>query len=100
MSAQSGVESIEECQRLCRDLTSFHCLSYDWAHTGPGVCRLSHHRPETLTHVREPYLRVNTSATYTISNCYNLSVTCHHQSMLATVTSNKEFSGKVYTKSR
>ena len=94
------MSSIEECQRLCRGLTQYHCASYDWAHTGPGVCRMSHHTPETLSHVTEPYLRVSSAATYTIHNCYNLSVTCHHQSMLATVTSNTMFSGKVYTKSR
>ena len=78
------------------------CLTTGVFNNSPSLenLRYDYKRPETLGHVREPYLRVNTSATYILHNCYNLSVTCHHQSMLATVTSNKEFSGKVYTKSR
>ena len=99
-SVHKDVSSIEECQELCRALTRYHCVSYDWAHTGSGVCRMSHHRPETLSHISDPYLHVNTSATYILHNCFDLSVTCHHQSMLATITSNKMFSGKVYSKSR
>ena len=99
-SVFKNVRSIGECQKLCKGMTQYECVSYDYAHTGTGVCRMSHHTFRTLSHVTEPYLHVNTSATYTLHNCYNLSVTCHHQSMLATVTSNKMFSGKVYTKSR
>ena len=99
-SVYNNVSSIEECQRLCSNMRSYHCVSYDFAHTGHGVCRMSHHTSRTLSHVTEPYLMVNTSATYMKHNCYNLSVTCHHQSMMATVTSNHLFSGKIYSKSR
>ena len=99
-SVYNGVESVQECQQLCKNLTHYRCVSYDWAHTGPGVCRLSHHDPRTLSHVTQPYLEVKTAATYQLHNCYNLSVTCHHHHMLATVTSNNLFSGKIYTKTR
>ena len=54
----------------------------------PGHCLY------TLSHVTQPYLRVKSAATYQLHNCYNLSVTCHHRYMLATVTSNNIFSGK------
>ena len=99
-SVYNNVESIQDCQRLCKNITHYRCVSYDWAHTGPGVCRLSHHSQRTLSHVREPYLQVKSAATYQLHNCYNLSVTCHHGYMLATVTSNNLFSGKIYTKTR
>ena len=53
-SVYNEVESIQECQQLCKNITHYRCVSYDWAHTGPGVCRLSHHNQRTLSHVREP----------------------------------------------
>ena len=81
-------------------MVDYHCVSYDYAHTGSGVCRMSHHTRNTLSHITEPYLHVNTSATYALHNCYNLSVTCHHHSMMATVTSDHLFSGKIYAKTR
>ena len=99
-SVYNEVSSIQECEALCKNITHYRCVSYDWAHTGPGVCRLSHHTRRTLSHVTEPYLRVKSAATYQLHNCYNLSVTCHHRYMLATVTSNNLFSGKIYTKTR
>ena len=99
-SVHNNVASIGDCQKLCRAKTDYHCVSYDYAHTGSGVCRLSHHTFRTLSHIQDPLLLANKSVTYTLDNCYNLSVTCHHHSMLATVTSNRVFSGKIYTKSR
>ena len=39
----SHLTHLQECQRLCRKMTKFECLSYDYAHTGVGVCRMSHH---------------------------------------------------------
>ena len=99
-SVFNNVESVGECEELCKNMRDYLCLSYDHAHTGPGVCRLSHHTFSTLSHITDPALRADKSATYTLDNCFNLSVTCHHHSMLATVTSNKVFSGKIYSKSR
>ena len=99
-SVYNNVKSIGECQKLCQKMNHYHCVSYDYAHTGSGVCRMSHHTRNTLSHITEPYLHVNTSATYALHNCYNLSVTCHHHSMMATVTSDNLFSGKIYAKTR
>ena len=93
------VPTMEACRDLC--LTApYRCHSFDYGDTGDRVCRLSHHNQRTLSHVTEPYLQVKSAATYQLHNCYNLSVTCHHGYMLATVTSNNLFSGKIYTKTR
>lgn len=99
-SVYQDVLSREQCQEMCVKMDTFTCRSYDFGVTGTRVCRLSHHMAATLSHVREPYLQIEDAAMYEMTACYNVSVTCGEDRMIAHVRTSKMFNGKIYTKSR
>jgi hypothetical protein len=99
-SVFQGISSTAQCQTLCLTASPYRCHSYDYGETGEGVCRLSHHTAATLSHVRQPFLEIETATMHQITACYNVSVTCKDDGMVARVRTTKMFSGKIYTKSR
>lgn len=90
-----GIATIEECRQLCLE-APFRCHTFDFE----GVCRLSHHATATVTQVQEPYLQMNGSLSYERGACYNVSLDCRANHMLATLHTNKVFNGKVYARQR
>ena len=63
------------------------------------MCRLSHHTSTSLSHVREPFLVIaDVKGTFELSSCYNVTIDCRSSEMVATITTNKIFSGKIYAK--
>lgn len=64
------------------------------------MCRLSHHATPSLQHIEEPYLDLETATTYQLTACYNVTVDCRASDMVARITTNKIFNGKVYAKNR
>jgi len=89
-----------KCQELCLTTKHYRCYSYDYGEAGEGVCRLSHHTAATLTHVTQPWLQMETATMHEVTACYNVSVACTADGMVAHVRTSKMFSGKIYTKSR
>ncbi|ODN05285.1 EGF-like domain-containing protein 2, partial [Orchesella cincta] len=90
-----GVATLDECRQLCLE-APFRCHTFDFE----GVCRLSHHATATVTQVQEPYLSMNGSLSYERGACYNVSLDCQANHMLATLHTNKVFNGKVYARQR
>ncbi|CAG7820247.1 unnamed protein product [Allacma fusca] len=90
-----GVATIEECRQLCLS-APFRCHTFDFE----GVCRLSHHASATVTQVEEPYLIMNASSSWERGACYNVSLDCLANHLRATLTTNKIFNGKVYSRPR
>ena len=75
------------------------CHSFDYGDTGDRVCRLSHHTTTTLSHVQDPFLVIaDVKGTFELSSCYNVTIDCRSSEMVATITTNKIFSGKIYAK--
>ena len=99
-SVFQDIATVGQCQSLCLTTSHYRCHSYDYGETGEGVCRLSHHTAATLTHVRQPFLEIETATMQEMTACYNVSVTCTADGMVARVRTSKMFSGKIYTKSR
>ena len=62
------------------------------------VCRLSHHSRATLADIQDPYLDVPEAATYELSSCYNVTIECRANEMVAKIRTSKLFDGKVYSK--
>jgi len=94
-SLHEGIGSLEECRDLCIN-APFRCHTYDFE----GVCRLSHHSSITVASVEEPYLTMNGSTSYEMGSCYNVVLDCHATHLIAKLTTNKIFNGKVYARSR
>ena len=106
---------MEACRDLC--LTApYRCHSFDYADTGDRVCRyllktfflnlieptllrLSHHTSTTLTQIQDPFLVIgDVRGTFELSSCYNVTIDCRSSDMVATITTNKIFTGKIYAK--
>ncbi|XP_055373821.1 uncharacterized protein LOC129607110 [Condylostylus longicornis] len=96
-SVYQDVSSIDECRDLCLN-SAYRCHSYDFGDTGDMVCRLSHHSRATLSDIQDPYLNVPEAATYELSSCYNVSIECRGNDMVARIRTSKLFNGKVYAK--
>jgi hypothetical protein len=94
-SLVEGVSSMEECRQLCLN-APYRCHTYDFE----GVCRLSHHSAATVAHIDEPYLEMNGSTSWEKESCYNVSLDCQASKLVAKITTNKVFSGKVYSKAK
>ncbi len=66
------------------------CHSFDYGDTADGVCRLSHHSGSSLRGlIREPYLKARGATTMEMGSCYNVTVECKANYMVARVTTNK-----------
>lgn len=96
-SVYQDIGGIDECRDLCLN-SPYRCHSYDYGDTGDMVCRLSHHSRATLTDITDPYLDVPEAATYELSSCYNVSIECRANDMIARIRTSKLFDGKVYAK--
>ncbi|XP_055373711.1 uncharacterized protein LOC129607042 [Condylostylus longicornis] len=96
-SVYQDIGGIDECRDLCLN-SPYRCHSYDYGDTGDMVCRLSHHSRATLTDIQDPYLDVPEAATYELSSCYNVSIECRANDMIARIRTSKLFDGKVYAK--
>lgn len=94
-SLHEGVSSLEECRQLCLD-APFRCHTFDFE----GVCRLSHHAMVTVTQVEEPYLIMNGSSSWERGACYNVTLDCLSDHLVAQLSTNKVFNGKIYSKLR
>jgi len=99
-SVYQDISSRSACQDLCLTTTQYRCHTYDYSQAGDKVCRLSHHSAATLSHVRQPFLEIASASMHQVTACYNVSVSCTDQGMVAMVRTSKMFSGKIYTKSR
>jgi len=97
-SVYQDVPTMEACRDLC--LTApYRCHSFDYADTGDRVCRLSHHTSTTLTQIQDPFLVIgDVRGTFELSSCYNVTIDCRSSDMVATITTNKIFTGKIYAK--
>jgi len=94
-SLVEGVTSLEECRQMCLN-APYRCHTYDFE----GVCRLSHHSSATVTMIEEPYLIMNGTISYERETCYNVTLDCRAHQLVATISTNKVFSGKVYARSK
>lgn len=94
------VETQQQCRQLCLADKDFRCHSFDYSDTGPKVCRLSHHASQSLQDIEEPYLQTEGAVTHQMTSCYNITIDCRSDDMVAKVQTNKLFDGKVYAKSR
>jgi len=97
-SVYQDVPTMEACRDLC--LTApYRCHSFDYGDTGDRVCRLSHHTSTTLTQIQDPFLVIgDVRGTFELSSCYNVTIDCRSSDMVATITTNKIFTGKIYAK--
>lgn len=93
---QEGVGSVDECRQLCLS-APFRCHTFDFYE---GVCRLSHHSSVTVTQIEEPYLIMNGSASWERGPCYNVTLDCGANHLVAHLATNKVFNGKVYSRSK
>ncbi|XP_064113013.1 uncharacterized protein LOC135219835 [Macrobrachium nipponense] len=93
------VDSAEECRSRCSN-SSFTCYSYDFMSAGEKICRLSHHSSATLAHIQEPYLDIENATTHEMQSCYQITVECRGNEMLAKISTSTLFDGKVYAKDR
>jgi hypothetical protein len=94
-SLHEGVATMEECRQLCLN-APFRCHTFDFE----GVCRLSHHSSITVSQVEEPYLSINGSVSWERGACYNVTLDCQANHLVATLSTNKIFNGKVYARQR
>lgn len=94
------VNSVDGCRLLCLESQYFRCHSFDYGDTGERVCRLSHHSSGSLQQLDEPYITLPTAITHQLTACYNVTVYCRAEDMIAKVNANKLFDGKVYSKTR
>ena len=85
---------------LPRSLITFRCHTYDFGATGPGICRLSHHSSATLRHVEDPYLVARGAHSYEMGACFNVTIECQANYMVANVAANRMFDGKVRQRAR
>ena len=92
------VPTMEACRDLC--LTApYRCHSFDYGDTGDRVCRLSHHTSTSLSQIQDPFLVIgDVRGTFELSFCYNVTIDCRASDMVATITTNKIFTGKIYAK--
>lgn len=98
-SIHQDVNSLEECKQKCLN-APYRCYSFDYGDTSERVCRTSHLDQASLLSVKEPYLDVVGAITYELAACFNVSIQCRAKDMVAFVSSNKAFRGKIYAKSR
>ncbi|GFY48777.1 uncharacterized protein TNIN_209281 [Trichonephila inaurata madagascariensis] len=90
-------ESIEDCRQQCYDTKEFICRSVTFDRRFK-TCGLSHHTrksapPESIT-------RSDSHELLEISTCFQVSVDCRQDIMMANVKSNALFKGKVYAKGK
>ena len=85
---------------LSLSLITFRCHTYDFGATGPGICRLSHHSSATLRHVEDPYLVARGAHSYEMGACFNVTIECQANYMVANVAANRMFDGKVRQRAR
>lgn len=90
-----GIATLDECRQLCLE-APFRCHTFDFE----GVCRLSHHGAATVSHIQEPYLQMNGSLSYERGACYNVSLDCRANNMVAVLHTNKVFNGKIYARQK
>lgn len=98
-SIYQDVASLEECKQKCLQ-APYRCYSFDYGDTSERVCRTSHLDQASLMSVRDPYLEVVGAITYELASCFNVTIQCRAREMVAQVSSNKMFRGKIYAKSR
>lgn len=98
-SIHQDVGSLEECKQKCLN-APYRCYSFDYGDTSERVCRTSHLDQASLLSVKEPYLDVVGAITYELAACFNVSIQCRAKDMVAFVSSNKAFRGKIYAKTR
>ncbi|XP_015913359.1 uncharacterized protein [Parasteatoda tepidariorum] len=97
MEKISRGESIEDCRQQCYETEEFICRSatYDPRFRS---CGLSHHtRKSTPT---ESLVRSDMNEYLEISTCFDVSVDCKQDRMLAHIQTNALFKGKVYAKGK
>ena len=52
-----------------------------------------------MSHIKDPFLVIgDVRGTFELSSCYNVTIDCRSSEMVATITTNKIFSGKIYAK--
>ncbi|GFR13865.1 uncharacterized protein TNCT_92991, partial [Trichonephila clavata] len=90
-------ESIEDCRQQCYDTKEFICRSVTFDRRFK-TCGLSHHTrksapPASIT-------RSDSHELLEISTCFQVSVDCRQDIMMANVKSNALFKGKVYAKGK
>ncbi|XP_075219143.1 uncharacterized protein LOC142323427 [Lycorma delicatula] len=95
-----NVKNVDECRLMCLESRYFRCHSFDYGDTGDGICRLSHHSTGSLQQAHEPYIELPSGSTHQLTACYNVTVHCRSNDMIAKVNTNKLFGGKVYAKTR
>jgi len=98
-SVHQQVSSLRACQELCLN-ADYRCHSFDWGETGEGVCRLSHQSSSSLGSVAQPYLAIPSAVTHEMAACFNVSVSCTGEGMVAQVRTSRLFSGRVYSRAR
>jgi len=100
-SVHQDISSAEECQKTCLN-ANYRCFSYDFGDPSDGrrVCRTSHLDSSSLTHIEDPYVMLAEAITYQRQSCFNVSIQCKAKEMVASIKTNKLFSGKIYAKSK
>lgn len=95
------ISTSEECKDICLN-SNYRCFSYDFGDPSDGrkVCRTSHLDSSSLTHIEEPYVQLPEAITYQRQSCFNISIMCKAKEMVASIQTNKLFSGKIYAKSK
>ncbi|XP_024081755.1 uncharacterized protein LOC106664049 [Cimex lectularius] len=96
-SIHKNVKSLDKCKQICLETTSFQCRSYEYRKS-EGICRLSHSSAyqQDLKSARNE----EGVDSFHMTACYNVSVYCGSNAMVAKIKSNKLFRGKIYAKSR
>ncbi|KAG8201938.1 hypothetical protein JTE90_027414 [Oedothorax gibbosus] len=90
-------ESIEDCRQQCYDTKEFVCRSANFDNR-QRTCGLSHHTRKSAP--QDSLIQSDTHEFVEISTCFEVSVDCQRDVMMAHVKSNAMFKGKVYTKGK
>ncbi|XP_055932443.1 uncharacterized protein LOC129962605 [Argiope bruennichi] len=90
-------ESIEDCRQQCYDAEEFICRSVTYDRRFK-TCGLSHHTRKSAP--SESIARSDVHEFLEISTCFQVSVDCRQDIMMAYVRSNALFKGKVYAKGK
>jgi len=100
-SVHQEINTSEDCKDICLN-ANYRCFSYDFGDPSDGrkVCRTSHLDSSSLLHIEEPYVQLPEAITYQRQSCFNVSITCKAKEMVASIQTNKLFSGKIYAKSK
>jgi len=64
------VKSVDDCKAKCLD-SPYRCFSFDFGDPTNRVCRTSHLDRASLSHIDDPYLIAEGSATYELASCYD-----------------------------